>query len=61
MAESAALIDQAPDLAAIRAARERIRAYVRRDPHVRRADRREIGELDFHAFRSVAHQLPAAP
>ena len=32
MAESAALIDQAPDLAAIRAARERIRAYVRRTP-----------------------------
>ena len=32
MAESAALIDQAPDLAAIRASRERIRAYVRRTP-----------------------------
>jgi len=32
MAESATLLDQAPDLVAIRAARERIRAHVRRTP-----------------------------
>jgi threonine dehydratase len=32
MAENAVLIDQAPDLAAIRAARERIRSFVRRTP-----------------------------
>ena len=32
MAETAALIEQAPDLAAIRAARERIRTHVRRTP-----------------------------
>ena len=32
MAESAALVDQAPDLSAIRAARERIRGWVRRTP-----------------------------
>ena len=32
MAESATLLDQAPDLAAIRAARERLRGHVRRTP-----------------------------
>ena len=32
MAESAALVDQAPDLSVIRAARERIRGWVRRTP-----------------------------